>query len=219
MNTTAPRAEPSGQMAEPDDPTILSDEAPAGAVAPVPRSQPSPWLASVLTGASWALLALMLALAAAVVVVPLISGAKPYTVLTGSMEPNYPPGTLVVARETPTEDLTVGDVITFQLRSGEAQVATHRIVGVGADADGEPLFVTRGDANEIEDENPVRPVQVVGKLWYSVPYVGWVNNVINGAARAWIVPAAALGLMAYGAVMVGQAVRERRARDAGATRG
>lgn len=168
------------------------------------------WWRMLLSGASWALLVAMIALAAAVIVVPAVTGAKTYTVLTGSMEPTYPPGTLVVVRPVAPDELSMGDVITFQLRSGEAQVATHRIVGVGADATGEPLFVTRGDANNVDDEDPVRPVQVIGKLWYAVPYIGWVNNVINGSARAWAIPIAAVGLFVYGAVMVLHAARERR---------
>lgn len=199
----------------PASPVAQAGSAPADVRGPMGGGRRTPWRSSVFTAISWALLALMIALAGAVVAVPLISGAKPFTVLTGSMEPTYPPGTLVVARETSADGLRVGDVITFQLRSGEPRVATHRIVGIGADADGDPLFVTRGDANDLPDADPVRPVQIVGKLWYAVPYVGWVNNVINGTARAWIVPMAALALIAYGGVMVAQALRERRARRVG----
>lgn len=195
--------------------SALTQDAITGAHQQAPRSNESQtpsWWRIVLAGASWVLLAAMVALAVAVVLLPAITGAKPYTVLTGSMEPAYPPGTLVVARSVDADELRIGDVITFQLRSGEPQVVTHRIVGVGADAEGAPLFVTRGDANNVEDANPVRPVQVVGRLWYSVPYIGWVNNVINGSTRMWVLPLAAAALLAYGAVMFAQALRERRSR-------
>ncbi len=61
---------------------------------------------------------------------PRLGGATPYTVLTSSMEPEYPPGTLVVVRPVPIEEIGIGDVITYQLESGEPTVVTHRVVGL-----------------------------------------------------------------------------------------
>lgn len=171
---------------------------------------------------SWILLIAVSLLAIVVIVVPLVSGAKPYTVLTGSMEPLYPPGTLVVVKPAEPAEINLGDVITYQLESGKPDVVTHRVVGVGAAADGTPLFTTRGDANDGDDPDPVRPVQIVGELWYSVPYIGWVNNVVTGQARAWALPIAVAGLFIYGLVTIGLGFRDRRrekvaAREAAAT--
>lgn len=56
----------------------------------------------------------------------------------------------------------------------------------------------------------MRAVQVVGRLWYAVPYIGWINNVVTGSMRAWLIPAAAAGLLLYGAVLLVQGWRERR---------
>ena len=77
-------------------------------------------------------LTLMVGALAAAVVVPRLAGATPFTVLTSSMRPHYPPGTLVVVRPVDTDLLRVGDVVTYQLHSGERDVVTHRIVAVGA---------------------------------------------------------------------------------------
>ena len=149
------------------------------------------------TALSWAVLALVALLAVVVVIVPLVSGSKPYTVLTGSMVPQYSPGTLVVVKPADISEIGLGDVITYQLESGRPEVVTHRVVGIGAAADGEPLLITRGDANDADDADPVRGVQIVGKLWYSVPYIGWVSNWINGEARGFVVPIIAGGLFAF----------------------
>lgn len=184
------------------------------ATAPAPEERVSVWR-MLGAGISWVLLLIVAVLAIVVVVVPAVTGSHPYTVLTGSMEPQYPPGTLVVVRDVDPAEIAIGDVITFQLRSGEPQVVTHRVVGVQLAVDGETTFVTQGDANNTADLDPVRAVQVVGRLWYAVPYIGWINNVVTGPVRAWAIPLAAGGLFAYGVVLFVQAARERRRAAAG----
>ena len=173
----------------------------------------------LLTALSWAVLALVALLAVVVVIVPLVSGSKPYTVLTGSMVPQYSPGTLVVVKPADISEIGLGDVITYQLESGRPEVVTHRVVGIGAAADGEPLLITRGDANDADDADPVRGVQIVGKLWYSVPYIGWINSVVTGEARAWALPLVVVGLFVYGIVTIVTGVRDRRRAQAALTRG
>lgn len=147
------------------------------------------------------------------VVVPAVGGATTYTVLTRSMEPGLPPGTLLVVRPAPADDLRVGDVITFQLESGKPTVVTHRITEVELAADGERLFTTQGDANATADPEPVMPVQIQGALWYAVPYLGWVSSLRSSdAADVWIPVVAGL-VLCYAAVMVVGAVRDRRRRQ------
>ena len=128
-------------------------------------------------------LALTVLLAMLVIVVPLLAGAIPLTVLTGSMEPKLPPGTLVVVKPKPAEEIGVGEVITYQLRSGDPTVVTHRVVSVAYGSDGAPRFTTQGDANDAVDAAPVEPVQVKGAVWYAVPWIGRVGNAVDGRQR------------------------------------
>lgn len=152
---------------------------------------------------SWLVVAGVTALVGAAVVVPRLAGATPYTVLTGSMAPAYPPGTLVVVRPVAVEDVRTGDVITYQLRSGEPAVATHRVVGVGWTADGEKVLTTRGDANSAADAEPVRAVQLRGEVWYSVPWVGRLNVLLSPDQHQLLVRLAAGALFLYaGAVLL-----------------
>ncbi|WP_157981701.1 signal peptidase I [Protaetiibacter intestinalis] len=139
----------------------------------------------------------LLALAAAVIVVPAATGATPLTVLTSSMEPTLPPGTLIVTRPVEPSDIRIGDVVTYQLHSGEATVVTHRVIAVSKTAGGEYSFTFQGDNNSQPDPDEIREVQIQGRLWYSVPYIGWVNTWINGEARAYVVPVIAGGLFAF----------------------
>lgn len=163
----------------------------------------------------WLVILTALAAVALAVAVPRIAGGTPYTVLTGSMEPDLPPGTLVVVRPVDTADIAVGDVITFQLESGKPAVSTHRVVGVGTRLDGEQVFTTQGDANGAPDRDPVREVQVQGRLWYSVPYLGHLNSALTGKQRQGAVLVVSALLAAYAAFMFVGSVRDglRRRRN------
>lgn len=164
---------------------------------------------------SASLLVLILAIAAAVIGVPALVGGTAMTVLTQSMEPNLPPGTLVVIRPTPVDEIEVGDVITYQIRSGEAAVVSHRVISKTY-AEGELTFLTQGDNNDAADPDPVQPLQIRGTLWYSLPLLGWVNNVLNGANRPIVIGVAAGALFVYAAGMVFAAGRDRRRTSASA---
>jgi signal peptidase I len=156
------------------------------------------------------LLGTVVAAAAALIVVPKATGSVPLTVLTGSMSPTYDPGSVVVVRPTPTEDLRVGDAITFQERSGDPTVVTHRIVSVVFAGDGTRRFVTQGDANGAADAEPVREIQVRGKVWYSVPYVGHAATALDPGTRDNAVKVVAGGLFLYGAWLFVSGARDHR---------
>jgi signal peptidase len=120
-------------------------------------------------------LTLIVAIVAAVVVVPRIMGAVPLTVLTGSMQPTYRPGDMVVVQPVPISQLVVGDVITFQPISGNPRLNTHRIVEIITDNGKVTELVTRGDANN-SDDPPILPEQIQGRVRYSVPFIGHFAN-------------------------------------------
>lgn len=100
-----------------------------------------------------------------------ISGHRIYIVTSGSMEPAIPVGSLVIIRPQP--DYAVGDVVNFA-QSGRSNVTvTHRIADI---KNGEMAveYVTKGDANEDPDSELVPATDVLGKLWVTIPYLGYV---------------------------------------------
>lgn len=168
------------------------------------------WISHVL---SWVALLFVVVVLLASIVVPKLGSAIPYTVLTSSMEPTYPPGTLIVVRQTNAENLGVGEAITYQIKSGEPGVITHRIVGTTFDKDGKQLYITQGDNNSAPDQDPVRPVQVRGTVWYSIPYLGYVNNWITGERRSVFVGVVVAGLLGFALYQfVGAGLDRKRAR-------
>lgn len=170
---------------------------------------------SGLLGKALSFVALVLAVLAAVVliIVPMATGSQTYSVLTNSMRPHLPPGTLLISRPAAFADLEVGDVITYQLESGRADVITHRIVSTSADQEGNTQLITRGDNNSLADEAPVREVQVRGKLFYAVPYAGFLANWLGNQDRGMGAQIAALALIGYGAWNVGGGFLARRRKD------
>jgi signal peptidase len=158
---------------------------------------------------AWLVILSVTAVVAVAVLVPRVGGATPYTVMTGSMRPQLPPGTLVVVRPVRVADIGVGTVITYQLKSGEPAVVTHRVVGVREGRDGKPNFQTQGDANPTPDPAWVLPVQVKGELWYHVKYLGHVNTWITSGARSVVTIAVVVFLFGYAALMFWSVLRDR----------
>ena len=167
------------------------------------------WLVQV---AGWLVILAVVAISLVMLVLPRAAGAEPYTILTGSMRTIYPPGTLVVTKPIDPDQVKIGDVITFQLDSGKSAVVTHRVIGVRTGTDGEPEFITKGDANPSPDTEAVRSVQLRGKLWYAVPYLGRVNTLLSGHQRQLAVYGVAGGLAIYAGGMFLSALGERRRR-------
>ena len=155
-------------------------------------------------GVSWGLLGFVALIAVLVIVVPAVTRSTPYTILTSSMVPTMPPGTLVIVKPIDPQDIRIGTVVTYQLDSGKPIVVTHRVVQIIEPnlPGGDPSFVTKGDANSVPDEKPVKPVQIRGAVWYTVPWIGWVNNLVNGDLRAVVIPLVAIALFGYAGYLV-----------------
>lgn len=149
-------------------------------------------MSRVLTLLTWALAALATALLVVLIVIPRLTGWVPLTVLSGSMEPAIPTGSMVAVEriegEADLERIDVGDVITFMPRPQDPTLVTHRVISQGALADGGTVFVTQGDANQSPDPAPVDARQIRGKVRYHVPYAGYLSDVLNtGQKRTGVV--------------------------------
>lgn len=107
---------------------------------------------------------------------PIPGGIKTFVVQSGSMEPSIKTGGVVVVK--PMDSYVVGDVITFGPRSKTKSPTTHRIIEVKEDGN----YVTKGDANSDQDLRTVSRYEVIGKVLFSVPYVGYA---VAAAQKPW----------------------------------
>ena len=106
-------------------------------------------------------------------------GFELYGVMTGSMKPAIPSGSMIYLRDVNPDKLRIGDVITYSVSPNV--MATHRIVDIVPDA-ADPTFYrfqTKGDANQIVDAVLVEPKKIVGKVAFSIPYLGSVARFIQ----------------------------------------
>ena len=98
--------------------------------------------------------------------VPKLFGFTAYSVVSGSMAPEIPVGSLVYVRAVEPEELQTGDVIAFSDRGG---VVVHRVV---ENLRAERSVRTKGDANNLEDIFAVPYPEVLGKETLHLPQAG-----------------------------------------------
>jgi signal peptidase I len=106
------------------------------------------------------------------------SGMRFYTVMTPSMGQVAPVGTLVVTR--PAESYVVGDIVTYERKD---RSYTHRIVTANADG----TFITKGDLNGAPDALPVAQSQIVGRVVWIGPGLGWLWQALPWLALGGLV--------------------------------
>jgi signal peptidase len=157
------------------------------------------------------LLAVIVGALAVLTVVPRAVHGSALTVLTGSMTPTIPVGSVVVVRPVDPGTLHVGDVITYQKEPGKPEYITHRITAIHTGTTPVTL-TTKGDANRGEDITPVPVTAVRGKVLFHVPYLGTLRNAVSGGAIA--LPLAILGLLGYAVAQLLTARRDKTAAGA-----
>jgi signal peptidase len=129
-----------------------------------------------LRGVIDTILIMIIISASLLLVTPRVMGANLLVVVSQSMEPTVPMGSIVVSQPIMGEDeIEVGDVITFSVAEldGETVFVTHRVVeviGNGADM----RYRTQGDGVNETDMILVTPDQIVGEMWFSLPLVGYL---------------------------------------------
>jgi signal peptidase len=174
---------------------------------PIPRSSLGGSLAH------WAGRLLVLAFAVVVgfavvvvAVIPRLTGGQALTVLSGSMTPGIPVGSVVMVRPVDPGALRVGDVATYQAEPNKPVYITHRIVAIGS-SNAQTVFTFKGDANRGPDVDPVVAGQIRGKVWFHVPWLGRIRDDLK--TRAGITLLLALLLAGYAVSQLSAAVRER----------
>jgi signal peptidase I len=133
------------------------------------------WVATVA-------LAAVVVVMVGVLLVPRAFGLTPYVITSGSMRPTFEPGAVVLTRDVPQSHLRVGDIITYRTSSS---VTTHRVTHrvVVEDAAGQAVLLkTQGDANNARDTEPVDSRNVLGKVRFAVPVVGYVVQAMRTPA-------------------------------------
>lgn len=98
-----------------------------------------------------------------------IGGYKIFRVITGSMEPEYEVGEVVISKEVNPKDIKVGDDIVYLGRVGEysGKIIMHNVVAIDTDENGDLIFHAKGlQSNSVEDPQ-IRKDQIYGVVTYT----------------------------------------------------
>lgn len=109
-------------------------------------------------------------------------GFQPTIVYSGSMMPDIDTGDIVLIGDVTPESIVIGDIIQF--RSENISII-HRVIEIYK-SDGSFLFITKGDANDNPDSDPIVPDQIMGKVQFTIPKLGWVPIYIKEFIRGII---------------------------------
>ena len=104
----------------------------------------------------------------------LISGYFTYYMIgvgSGSMSPNINKGDAVVVKKIKKDkDIKEGDILAF--KAGE-KIIIHRLAKKDKNDKGETVYITKGDANNSEDNQKLTIGDVSGKVLFRIPYIAW----------------------------------------------
>ena len=125
-------------------------------------------------------------------VFPITGNYKLFIVQSGSMEPAIKMGGIVMIK--PADDYKIGDVISFGEVTKTKAPTTHRIYDIKV-IEGEPYYITKGDANNAPDQKEISEREVIGKVLFSISYLGYAVDFAKkplGFALIIIIPAAVI---------------------------
>ena len=128
-------------------------------------------------------------------------------VTSGSMSPTIKTGSVIMVK--PVLNYRVGDIITYQEGRRARDLVSHRIVGQQGDE-----FITKGDNNNAADIHPIKKEQIVGKVFLTIPYVGYIANFAHsriGFILFIIIPA--LFIIGNESLKIFKEVRKRKISD------
>jgi signal peptidase I len=94
-----------------------------------------------------------------------------YIVRSGSMEPAFNVGDVVIAGPLGSGGIKPGVIVTYAIGKN---LITHRVLSI----DGNTL-ITKGDANENPDPIPVQFSQVKSLYLFRIPYIGYVAGFVR----------------------------------------
>lgn len=120
---------------------------------------------------------------------PALLGHRLYIVDSGSMVPTLPVNSMIVVKEINGEQIEKDDIVTYYAGNQNTRV-THRVVEI---VEVGKQFITKGDANNAVDAKILQSDRVIGKLAFSIPYIGAIFGVLS--SKVGIIILIALGVL------------------------
>lgn len=150
-------------------------------------------------------------------VIPQGLGYGVYNIMSGSMEPEIPVGSIIYVRPVEPSTIEEGEIVVYNRRISDDEidptefVVAHRVVRV---SQMQSEFRTKGDANETEDINPVKFSEVLGVVRYHFPFLGQFMAIYTTLpGKICLIGVALCGVLLN--VLAGRLTDRRREEDEG----
>jgi len=116
-----------------------------------------------------------------------IGGVRVFTIITGSMLPDYEVGDMIISIETSPDKIKVGDDVVYKglVDDFSGKIVTHRVVEKKKKGS-KYTFVTKGTNNTIEDPE-ISDEQIIGKVIYKTVILSLISKLINNTATFYCV--------------------------------
>lgn len=101
--------------------------------------------------------------------IPSIWNISVFNIVSESMEPTINVNDLIVIKKCAEADIQKGDIITYKKQDGT--IVSHRIIRINKE-NGHNVYTTKGDNNDIEDEEKIKHSQVYGKYLFKIKGAG-----------------------------------------------
>ena len=150
------------------------------------------------------MLVLLVVTAFLFLVLPSAFASSLAVVYSGSMAPEMPMGALAMMEPVEPAQIEVGDIIAFNPPWDPDATVSHRVIEV---VDGETLsFLTKGDANEDPDFDIVPAANVIGRVTFNVPSLGYLLARVGDYSRSQLGFVLFVGLPTL--LLIGSATRD-----------
>ena len=104
----------------------------------------------------------------------IISGIRPCSVISGSMEPNLPTWSLCfIDTRISYDEIQTGDIVVYNRRSDDVRII-HRVIEISPEG-----MITKGDATSVSDGLSVRRDNLYGKSLFYIPYLGYLSRFVQ----------------------------------------
>ena len=108
-----------------------------------------------------------------------IGSYRMFTVVTGSMDPVYKVGDVVISKEVDPSTIKKGDDVVYlgEKNDFKDKIVTHRVIKIEK-KDNEYYFTTKGIANDYSDP-VISSDQIYGKVVYKPVVLSFLSGILN----------------------------------------
>lgn len=116
-----------------------------------------------------------------------VGGIRVFTIITGSMEPEYEVGDMIISKEVKPEEIKVGDNVVYKglVDDFNGKIVTHKVMEKKKSG-GKYKFITKGLNNDIEDPE-ISEEQILGKVTYKTHILSVISKLINNTSTFFFV--------------------------------